>query len=112
MIRGEHMLLDPAVRASPDQVRSLLHPEFVEFGSSGHRFDTHSVAVALEEAAAAGEEPAHAVDLSADQLDVDVVLVTYETHRRGRVTRRSSVWVRHESGWRLRFHQGTVAAEA
>jgi hypothetical protein len=116
VLRREVMLLDPVVRSSPEQVLSLLHPEFVEFGSSGHRYDAHGVAAALEAEAlerevAAGEDPVRqAHGLAADHLAADVVLVTYETHRTGRVTRRSSVWVRHSGEWRLRFHQGTVAA--
>ena len=104
VIRLEKFLLDPALRASSDDVRALLHPDFVEFGASGQVWDRESIVAALSsDPAVSGDS----TDLSAVLLADDVVLLTYRiTGERGSL--RSSVWVRGRAGgWRLRFHQGT-----
>jgi ribonuclease HI len=49
-------------------------------------------------------------DLLARVVTDDVVLVTYVARRligREQASFRSSLWVKAEAGWRLRFHQGT-----
>lgn len=82
----------------------VLHPEFVEFGRSGH---THTRAQVL------GADPVPiAVELrefAAHAVAEGVVLVTYRTvDPDGQLLgKRSSLWVRHQGSWRLRFHQGT-----
>ena len=43
----EERLLDPLVRAVPEQVRALLAPEFVEFGASGRVFDRYAILAML-----------------------------------------------------------------
>lgn len=108
VIRRELMLLDPAVRASAERVLELLHPDFVELGASGRRWDAASMAAALERPG--DERGVDAREMVAAPLSEDVVLLTYEVHRPGRVALRSSVWVRLEGQWRVRFHQGTVAS--
>jgi hypothetical protein len=66
-------------------------------------------------AAHAGDADDRAIgveDLEATRLAADVVLVTYVATRGDRRTHRSSLWLRAEAGWLMRFHQGTPAAEA
>ena len=98
------------MRSSSERTLTFLHPDFVEFGASGRRWDAAGVAASVAQAAPPGEL-IEAVDMSGVRLADDVVLVTYETRRPGRVSLRSSVWVRVDAQWRLRFHQGTVAAD-
>jgi ribonuclease HI len=74
-VQRELMLLDPAVRADPRKVRELLHPEFLEFGASGRRWDLEAVAEAL--AADPALPSAEATELAAVDLSRDVVLLTY-----------------------------------
>ena len=50
-------------------------------------------------------------------LHDEVALVTYRSDAPGpgvpsRPVSRSSVWVRRDGRWRLRFHQGTLATQA
>jgi hypothetical protein len=86
---------------------ALLHPDFVEFGASGRRWDAASVADLLAQETSTGAS--RATDLVPVRLAGDVVLLTYTAHQPERVSLRSSVWVRHpEQGWALRFHQGTT----
>jgi hypothetical protein len=110
VVRRELLLLDPAVRSSRERALGLLHRDFVEFGASGRRWDAESVAVSMAQAAVDGER-VEARAFSGVRLADDVVLLTFEARSPARVSLRSSVWVRVDAEWRLRFHQGTVAAE-
>ncbi|MGN6688708.1 MAG: DUF4440 domain-containing protein [Actinomycetales bacterium] len=104
VIRREKLLLDPALRASAEDVTALLHPDFVEFGASGRVWDRASIVSALaEDPTVSGES----TDFRTAPLADNVVLLTYRvTGEPGSL--RSSVWVRDaNAGWRLRFHQGT-----
>jgi hypothetical protein len=100
----ELSLLDPAVRADRAAIERLLDEDFVEFGASG----TLWTRVAMTDALAADPRlDGECVNLDAQQIADDVVLVTYRIIGE-RESLRSSLWVRNESGtWHLRFHQGT-----
>lgn len=105
VVRREFQLLEPEFRSRPADVLALLHPDFLEFGASGRRWDAASMAELLMQPAAASR----ASDLVPVRLAGDVVLLTYTAHQPERVSLRSSVWLRHpERGWVLRFHQGTT----
>jgi hypothetical protein len=107
---GELRLLDPAVRASPELVAELLHPEFVEFGASGRRWDAASVLAVMGGGAA--EPPIEVTGLAGTRLAADVVHLTYLSNAGGRRARRSSVWRRDARGrWLLWFHQGTLTED-
>ncbi len=118
-LRGlEELLLDAAVRRSPERVGELLHPGFVEIGSSGRAMSRAEVIEGLGLEAAAER----AIDqFEARMLAPSVALVTYRVRRRGIggsspavCSLRSSVWVLGEDGggaWRMIFHQGTVVGE-
>jgi hypothetical protein len=107
VIGDELRLLLPEVRRSADQVECLLHPDFVEFGSSGRRWERQEMIEALGAELAKDEAPA-ASEVAGVRLDDTVVLVTYVTERHGRRARRSSLWRRGDDGaWRVYFHQGT-----
>lgn len=103
VVRRECALLDPGVRADPKQVRALLHPDFLEFGSSGRVWDVASTIPAL---AADPAVDAEASDFAPVRLGPDIVLLTYRLVG-SPTTLRSSVWVRDTGEWRMRFHQGT-----
>jgi hypothetical protein len=83
-------------------------PDFFEFGRSGRTYTREQTLAA----------PRHFIDaklplsaLKIRLLDRDTAHVTYSSAVKyeGVVEhgRRSSVWSRTESGWVLRFHQGT-----
>jgi hypothetical protein len=104
VVARELRLLDPDVRADVDAVTELLHPDFAEYGASGRVWDRDSIVAALaEDPGVSGT----AEDLRAARLADDVVLVTYRVDGERR-SLRSSVWVRDDDGWRVRFHQGTL----
>jgi len=103
VVQCELALLLPEVRRDPERMRALLHPDFVEYGSSGRIWDRASIAVA-----SADPEQITAADFVARRLGADAVLLTYRSTRAGREALRSSTWIRDDAGtWLLLFHQGT-----
>jgi hypothetical protein len=107
VLRLELALLEPGHRSNPDQMRSGLHPDFVEYGSSGRVWDRTSVATAAVDTAV----PFEVADVRARRLGPDAVLLTYRTTAGGRSALRSSTWIRDVGGpWLLLFHQGTPQA--
>jgi hypothetical protein len=109
VVRRELALLDRAVRADPDAVLGYLHPAFREVGSSGRVWDGATIAAQL--AADDDETPILATELDPIVLAPDAVLLTYTVLRDGRISQRSSVWLRVGGEWLLRHHQGTLTAE-
>lgn len=103
----ELRLLDPEVRASADSVLELLHPEFVEFGASGRRWDVESVLATL--GSVSPDSPVVVTRMKGVLLAPGVVHLTYFADNQGRRAWRSSVWRLTETGWRMYFHQGTLA---
>ncbi|MCW6512077.1 nuclear transport factor 2 family protein [Lichenifustis flavocetrariae] len=114
---GELRLLDAGTRASAQEVATLLHDDFVEFGSSGRVFDKPATVSSLAaEESSVGTIVREAGDFTFRRLGPDAVLVTYRVSRHrpdaaDKKSLRSSLWIRAEAGWRLLFHQGTTSAE-
>lgn len=107
--RLERELLDPAVRADSSRVAALLHPDFEEIGRSGRLWGRDATVQAL------AAEDSEAVDffelLGTERLTSETILLTARTADSRGSTLRSSLWMRANSRWRLRFHQGTPEAE-
>lgn len=105
LVEMERALLDPTTRASPEATGRLIHQDFVEFGSSGDRYDKDSVIQSM------AREPSGSVivrDFEALELSDGVVLCTYRSvGPTGKEARRSSIWVSEAGDWTLIFHQGT-----
>jgi ribonuclease HI len=109
VLERELMLLDPAVRRDQAQVAELLHPRFEEIGSSGRLWSRDAMIQSIGENSR--EDPQFQV-LGIDELSEDSILLTYTTaSEHGRVLR-SSLWLKLNGRWRLRFHQGTVESPA
>ena len=103
----ERELLGPLVRGDIGRTAVLLHPDFLEIGSSGRVWTRDAMMMALE------EDPGERTDieiLGADRVGPGAVLLTYRSFARSGTTLRSSLWVLDGDRWRLRFHQGTPEA--
>jgi len=103
----ERELLGPLVRGDIGRTAVLLHPDFMEIGSSGRVWTRDAMMMALE------EDPGERTDieiLGADCIGTSAVLLTYRNFARTGTTLRSSLWVLDGERWRLRFHQGTPEA--
>jgi hypothetical protein len=106
----------PGVRCSRERLAQLLHPDFHEVGRSGRAYSRETVVNFL---AAQASQPVVASEaFSVSELGPGVALLSYRSAQveQGQVllnhTLRSSVWIRTDAGWQLRYHQGTPAAES
>jgi len=106
----------PGTRCSRQRLSELIHPDFTEVGRSGRTYDRETVLsfLAAQDTHAQVESEGFQLALLAPQ----VALLTYRSaHRKSEGethlhTHRSSIWVKDPpTGWRLRHHQGTPAAE-
>jgi len=101
----EHSLWRSTTRFDADYMGQVLTDDFLEFGRSGRGYDRQAVL----------DVPALTLDVRLLNLTVhpvgpDVALVTYVSEAQFEDlerANRSSLWVREEGRWRLRFHQGT-----
>jgi len=106
----------PGTRCSPSRLAELLHPDFTEIGRSGRTYDRQTV---LDFLASRGTpEHVESERFGLALLAPQVALLTYRSAHRGADgalhlhSHRSSVWMKDSMGWRLRYHQGTPAAQA
>lgn len=105
----------PGVRCSRQRLEHLLHPEFHEVGRSGRSYTRETIVKFL----AAQESPPEVASeaFSIAELGPGAALLTYrsahveQNKALAHHTLRSSVWLKTEAGWQLRYHQGTAAAE-
>jgi hypothetical protein len=98
-------------RRNRQRMEMLLHPDFVEFGRSGRRYTRTDI---LNEFGLTGVLAAvHSENFDLAVLGEGIALLTYASAhedadgKQYRHTLRSSVWVCTETGWQMRFHQGT-----
>ncbi len=107
--RLEQELLDPAVRADASRVAALLHPDFEEIGRSGRLWGRDAI---VQELSAETDESAAGFELlGTEALSPEIILLTARTVDARGSSLRSSLWLRVNGRWRLRFHQGTPEAE-
>jgi hypothetical protein len=111
----ERELHKAETRRNRRRMETLIHPSFVEFGRSGTRYSRADV---LEEFGPDSTLPAiRSENFHMANLAEGIVLLTYvsahldadgNAHRH---TLRSSIWMLTETGWQMRFHQGTPTSE-
>ncbi len=107
----EVALHQPEVRQDASQLNRLLHEAFVEFGRSGRVYNKPEILRQL--AAETAEITIWADNFALTGLADGVALLTYrsghlnEAGQRTRYTLRASLWQWTETGWQMRFHQGT-----
>jgi hypothetical protein len=95
---------------SREAFEAMTAPDFWEVGASGGVYDRELVWSILEPRYAADESDEwETSDFRLRQLSADVYLLTYLLLEGERVTRRATIWERAETGWRLVYHQGTLA---
>lgn len=86
---------------------SLIADDFEEFGKSGRVWNARFTREVLEGPPVASVS---IVNFEVAELAEDVVLATYLTAGPPSV-HRSSIWVRREGRWLVRFHQGTQRSD-
>ncbi len=105
----------PGVRCDRARLEHLLHPDFHEVGRSGQVYTRATIINFLS-------TQGGPVDVVSDAFAVapaapGAALLTYRSAHRApdgtllRHTLRSSLWLHWQGAWRLRYHQGTAAAQ-
>jgi hypothetical protein len=108
VIAREMQLLDPATRGSAPELDVLLHPDFVEFGASGRWWSRHDAVTAMPSEPRQVDEPVTVPsEMTGVYVAENAVLLTYVRQRGTGRSQRSALWLRTETGWHVRFHQGT-----
>jgi hypothetical protein len=104
--RLEETLWREATRFDRAHMERVLALGFFEFGQSGRRYTRDET---LDAQAQAIDARFPLREFAVVEIDERTVLVTYvsEVGPLPVRARRSSLWTRAETGWRLRFHQGT-----
>jgi hypothetical protein len=111
LIKHELMLHQPAVRQDRHVLDELIHPDFFEIGRSGNTYTKTEIVERLPAEEATARIVAEG--FHAAQIAPGVVLLTYQTAQQnsdGALSHRAlraSTWLRTETGWQLRYHQGT-----
>ncbi|HUH64498.1 MAG TPA: hypothetical protein VLZ50_15935 [Terracidiphilus sp.] len=100
--------------ASLDDFIGATAPDFWEVGASGRRYSREFILRTLGanppcDADSAGWQCS---DFALRRLGPDTFLLTYTLLQVDRLTRRATLWQRASEGWRILYHQGTVAASA
>ncbi|MCL4540123.1 MAG: DUF4440 domain-containing protein [Bacteroidetes bacterium] len=106
--RLEESLWKRETRFDREYMERILSPDYIEFGRSGRIYNR-------EETLTVPDQEINAclplADFRVIQITSEVVLITYTSevkyNRAVLVGNRSSIWVKTEKGWQLRFHQGT-----
>jgi hypothetical protein len=116
LFRLEQELINAAGPEGGKRLAALLADDFVEVGASGRVYSR--VECLAELAAAPRRLILRLEDFRVRPLGSDSALVTYTVHLQdegaddSRLTRRSSLWARDSSGWRVLYHQGTTIPQS
>ncbi len=105
----------PGVRCNRERLEQLLHPDFHEVGRSGQAYSRETIISFLS---SQHSQPTVVSDgFAVAELGSETALLTYRsahvdsTNILANHTLRSSLWIKTDAGWQLRYHQGTAAAQ-
>lgn len=105
----------PGRRCSRERLEQLLHPDFHEVGRSGRAYARDTIVQYLATLERRPDVVSSAFSVS--ELAPGVALLSFRSVQAdgaggwGLHTLRASVWLHTATGWQLRYHQGTPAAE-
>ena len=103
----EESLWRRETRCDPDYLRSITTDDMFEFGRSGRTY-TRDDMLDIPDQEIPATLPLQG--FTVHEVAADVALVTYVSEVQYTTLdlgNRSSLWVRRDGGWKLRFHQGT-----
>ncbi len=103
----------PEFGCSREDFERMTTLDFWEVGASGQRYSRQFVIDTLvERHAKPCEDVWETSDFQCRELASDLYLLTYTlVQDRVRVTRRSTIWRRTDTGWKIAFHQGTMVQD-
>ena len=103
----EESIWKSETRFNEEYMRTIMAKDFFEFGRSGKIYS-------IDECLSASYQEIGAKlplkDFAIHEIDEKVVLITYISevqYGEIEIGNRSSLWLKNEDGWKLKFHQGT-----
>ncbi len=89
---------------------NMMVADYWEVGASGNRYGRDLILDTLDERCASEyKEDWETSDFSVRELSKDLYLLTYTLIQEGkRKTRRSTIWQKIGSDWKIVYHQGTI----
>ena len=110
LVALEESLWLAKTRFDPDLMDKTFAENFVEFGRSGRLYERAEM-IFERDPNAVIDAVLPLPDYNLELIAPDVALATYTSMvtygERAERGRRSSIWVKVEGHWKLRFHQGT-----
>jgi hypothetical protein len=107
LLQYEKNLLDPIFCSGAGNLEGCIAKEFMEYGQSGTVYGRDAV---IRYLSAAKWRNIEIQDFSLCCLNRDAAEVHYIAFEKGETIReslRTSIWIREDGLWKLRFHQGT-----
>lgn len=111
--RREPVFHRPEFGTTRADFENIMDDAFWEIGASGRRYSREYVLDVLEER---WRDPPlecwEVFDFRCAEIAAGNYLLTYTLKQEDRLTRRTSIWRKTDAGWKIVFHQGTIAADA
>jgi len=101
------------VRCNRKALELLLHPSFKEIGYSGATYNLESILEALTKESASGSIPViwsqgfEFTDLSPEIVQLWYLSAQEKAGVLKRHAKRTSIWIKDSSVWRMQYHQAT-----
>jgi hypothetical protein len=110
LAKREPLFHNPSHGTSREALESMVEGEFWEIGTSGQRYSREYVIDTLVALASAPHNKRwDSEDFYCQQIALDTYLLTFTLHQEWRSSHRATIWRRTDNGWKIVFHQGTVA---
>jgi hypothetical protein len=119
LIQREPIFHHPEFGTSRRDFENMTDPAFWEVGASGRRYSREyvidTVVKRYEDPQYRGihsppEDTWQTKDFHCLEIAHDNYLLTYTLVQGDRITRRSTIWRRSGTGWKILYHQGTIVA--
>ena len=99
----------PELGSTRQDFEKMMDDSFWEVGASGNRYSRDYVLDVLQKRVEnQSDEVWKTKDFQCLEIAPDNYLLTYTLDQGERETRRSTIWRRTDSGWKIVYHQGTI----
>jgi len=116
ILQLENDLLKSEIRKSPQKINEILADDFIEFSSSGNKYNYKNGDV-FQEQNNNQELFWQIMNFKIKQLSDDCILAMYkvikhnESNENKKYSLRSSIWKCYDGKWKMFFHQGTLTSK-
>ncbi len=110
--KREPIFHHPEFGTTRKDFENMTEETFREVGASGRIYNREYVLNVLEERYANPHvDKWETKDFKCQELANNIYLLTYTLLQDERVTRRTTIWRRHGSDWKIVYHQGTIVED-